>query len=268
MNKIVFENDLIKDLNINENYIELVTEPKNEFFIVNSFKFYIHHNCDLEINYNVLEECKLNIFFYLDKNIKFNLYEKRKGVKTKVQYKYCLNDKSIINVYKFNDTYSHRELDIINLDGDNSCFNSYLKSISKDKEKYDMMIYHNAGNTNSNVVNNGVTIMNGNITFNVTSVVPNDIKGCNVNQSNHIINFNNKKSQINPNLLIDENDVVANHSAYIGKFNKQTLLYLQRLGINMNEAIKLLIKGFLIKDLNINEKNKKEIYASIEQYWG
>ena len=267
MNKILFENDSLKSENINSKNIELVIEPKNDFFTVNSFKFYIHDNCNLEIEYSVLEDCKLNIFFYIDKNVKFNLYEKRSGKKTKVQYKYYLEENVFCNIYKFNDTYSHRELDIINLDGNNSAFNSYLKTISKDSEKYDMMIYHNNSNTNSNIVNNGVTIIEGQITFNVTSVIPNKIKGCIVNQNNHIINFNNKKCQINPNLLIDENDVIANHSAYIGKFNKQEIFYLQRLGISMNDATKLLVKGFLTKDLDINNKNKEEIKEIIDQYW-
>lgn len=267
MNKILFENDLIKSKKLNNKSIELLVEPKNDFFTVNTCKFYIHDDCNLEIEYNTLYDCKLNVFFYVDKNINFDLYEKRKGKKTKVQYKYYLEENACCNVYKFNDTYSHRELDIINLDGENSTFNSVIKTISKDKEKYDMMIYHNAINSNSNIINNGISIMEGQITFNVTSVVPNKIKGCNVNQSNHIINFNNKKSQINPNLLIDENDVIANHSAYVGKFSKQVLFYLQRLGISMNEAIKLLVKSFLIKNLNISNKNKEEVKRIIDQYW-
>ena len=130
-----------------------------------------------------------------------------------------------------------------------------------------MMVYHHAIKTSSNMVNNGITIMNGNIVFNVTSIVPNGIKDCYVNQNNRIVNFNNKNSQINPNLLIDENDVVANHSAYIGKFNKQILFYLQRLGISMDDAIKLLVKGFLVKDLDISDKNKEKISEIINQYW-
>ena len=267
MNKILFENDVIIDKKINIKNIELIIEPKNDFFTVNSFKFYIHQNCNLEIEYDVLEDCKLNIFFYLDNNVSFNLYEKRNGKKTKVQYKYYLTKNSKCNVYKFNDTYAHRELDIVNLDGDNASFNHYLKTISKEKEKYDMMVYHHAIKTSSNMVNNGITIMNGNIVFDVTSIVPNGIKDCYVNQNNRIVNFNNKNSQINPNLLIDENDVVANHSAYIGKFNKQILFYLQRLGISMDDAIKLLVKGFLVKDLDISDKNKEKISEIINQYW-
>lgn len=267
MNKIIFKNDIIENEKINNKSIELVFEEKNDFFTVNSYRFYIHKNSELELDYETIEECKLNIFFYIDKDTKLTLYEKRNGKKTKVQYKYYLEDNSICNVYKFNNTFSHRELDIINLDGENSSFNSYLKTISKDKEKYDMMIYHNKNNSNSNINNDGITLMDGKITFNVTSVVPNGIKECIVNQSNHIINFNNKKSQINPNLLIDENDVIANHSAYIGGFNKNELFYLQRLGISKDDAIKLLVEGFLTKNLDIKEKDSKEIKNSINEYW-
>lgn len=268
MNKIIFENDLIKDSHLNTKKIELVIEPKNDFFTVNSYKFYIHHSCHLNINYEILEDCKLNIYFYIDANVKFTLFEKRMGQKTKVQYKYYLNDNAICDLYKFYDVYGHRELDIVNLDGVNAKFNSYLKTISKDKEKYDMMIYHYNNHSSSNIVNNGITLMNGNIIFNVTSSIPNGIKDCYVNQSNHIINLNDKKSQINPNLLIDENDVVANHAAYIGNFKESILFYLQRLGIAKDEAIKLLVKGFLIKDLAINTQEKEKLKKIIEKYWG
>lgn len=267
MNKIIFENDVIKDNHLDTEKIELLIDPKNDFFTVNSYKFYIHQDCRLKIDYEVLEECKLNIYFYVDNDVKFDLFEKRSGKRTKVQYKYYLNDNSLCNIYKFYDVYGERELDIVNLDGENSEFNSYLKSISKDKEKYDMMIYHNNKKSKSNIVNNGLTIENGNIIFNVTSVVFNGIKECYVNQNNHIINLNNKKSQINPNLLIDENDVIANHAAYIGNFKKQILFYLQRLGINKDEAIKLLVGGFLVKDLDIDEEEKEQIKTIIEEYW-
>lgn len=268
MNKVVFENDLIKDSHLNTKKIELVIEPKNDFFTVNSYKFYIHQNCHLNLNYEVLTDCKLNISFYIDANVKLTLFEKRIGGRTKVQYKYYLQEHSICHLYKFYDVYGERELAIINLDGEKAEFNSCLKTISKDKEKYDMMVYHNNKYSNSNIVNNGITLMDGNIIFNVTSVVPNGIKGCYVNQSNHIINLNDKKSQINPNLLVDENDVVANHAAYIGNFKKSVLFYLERLGIAKSEAIKLLVKGFLVKDLAINVREKEKLKKIIEKYWG
>ncbi|MEI3530157.1 MAG: SufD family Fe-S cluster assembly protein [Bacilli bacterium] len=268
MNKVVFENDSIKDSQLNTKKIDLVIEPKNDFFTVNSYKFYIHQSCYLNINYEVLDDCKLNICFYIDANVKLTLFEKRMGQRTKVQYRYYLNDYSVCHLNKFYDVYGQRELDIINLDGNKAEFHSQLKTIGKDKEKYDMMIYHHNNYSSSNIINDGVTLIDGSIIFNVTSVVPNGVKNCFVNQANHIINLNDKKSQINPNLLIDENDVVANHAAYIGNFKQSVLFYLERLGISRNEALKLLVRGFLVKGLSVNAREKEKLKKIIEKYWG
>ena len=53
------------------------------------------------------------------------------------------------------------------------------------------------------------------------------------------------KCEIRPNLYIDCDDVEANHSALIDKFNKDELFYLYSKGINYSQADKLLTKGFL-----------------------
>ena len=130
-----------------------------------------------------------------------------------------------------------------------------------------MEIRHNAFNTKSNVFNHGVNVGLNHLNFNVSGVVLKDIKDAICNQENRIINISNGKSTICPNLLIDSYDVVSSHAAYIGKFNKQEIFYLQRLGISMNDSTKLLVKGFLTKDLDINNKNKEEIKEIIDQYW-
>ena len=72
------------------------------------------------------------------------------------------------------------------------------------------------------------------------------------------------ESIIKPNLYIDEYDVEASHSAWIGNFNEQQLLYLKSRGINKKEAEKLLIKGFLTNNL---ETLKEEIIEKIDNYW-
>ena len=66
-------------------------------------------------------------------------------------------------------------------------------------------------------------------------------------------------------MYIDCFDVIANHSAFIGTFKDEELFYLQSRGIPVDEASKLLIKGFLISEL---EKEQKEKYEKIiNQYW-
>ena len=129
------------------------------------------------------------------------------------------------------------------------------------------MVYHNYPKTICNVYNSGVNILDGKLIFTVTNIVPNHITGCVVNQNGRIITLNNNECLINPNLLIEENDVTASHSALIGKVSDEELFYLMSRGINHDLAINLLIKGFLLGGLTISEKRTKEINAIIDQYW-
>jgi Fe-S cluster assembly scaffold protein SufB len=72
---------------------------------------------------------------------------------------------------------------------------------------------------------------------------------------------------INPNLYIEDSDVVANHAAAIGKFSEEELFYLMSRGIPYNDAVNLLIKGFLVGSFDINDKRIEEIKVIVDSYW-
>lgn len=267
MNKINIDNDKIKYKNIDDS-IEVELVEKNDFFNVNSIKIKVIKNSDLYINYGACVDIKLDIFIYVASGVELNLLEFKKGNKNKTEYNYYLDDNSVVNVNKFYDCDSVREVDFFNLNGVRSKINYNFRTISKSHEKYDMVIYHNNSESVSNINNCGININDGELIFNVTSVVPNNIKDCLVNQNTRIITFNDNKCSINPNLLIDENDVNASHSAYIGKFRDDELFYLMRLGIPINKVYYLLIKGLLTKNIDINDKNLEEINSIFDKYWG
>ena len=88
--------------------------------------------------------------------------------------------------------------------------------------------------------------------FLVDGIVPKDSYECICNQESQIINMNNGKSTICPNLLIDNYDVNSNHAAYIGKFSEEKLFYLMSRGISSQEANRLLLNGFLINSDSID----------------
>ena len=99
-----------------------------------------------------------------------------------------------------------------------------------------------------NANDHGVNVLDNVLDFNVTGVVLKDIKGSICNQENRIININDGKSTICPNLLIDSYDVVSSHAAYIGKFSDDVLFYLMSKGINKKKAYELLILSFLLPE--------------------
>ncbi|MEG2993221.1 MAG: SufD family Fe-S cluster assembly protein, partial [Bacilli bacterium] len=232
---------------------------------VYNLDFEILKNTNLNISYDNIEETKLAITFKIKKNVKFKITELRKGLKSKVQYKFYLEQNSQIDIDKFYNLSGSKELVVIYLNGKDASINYNFKTICHDKEKYDLMVYHNAPQTISNIINKGVNNGKGNLIFNVSSFVPSGNVACCLNQMGQIINLTDGLCQINPNLLIDEFDVKANHSANIGKFSEEAMFYLQSRGISHSQALNLLIKGFLLEGVTNNKTIIKKI---INDYWG
>ena len=139
-----------------------------------------------------------------------------------------------------------------------------IAKISKKDEKYNFLVYHNAKNTVSNIVNNGVNILDGELEFNVSGFVSKGITGCDINQSGRIINMTENPCTIKPNLFIDEEDVVANHSALIGTFSPDEIFYLMSRGISKRDSENLLTKGFLLNGITYYRKTLEEM---INKYW-
>lgn len=262
MNKIEVVNDVVSFKELDKN-IEYDFIPKNELFEVNDIKLKILEDTELTIDYTSEEENKLDIFITLCDNAKLTLYEYRDGEKAKIQYKIYLNKNAKMDTYKFYDVNEIKEMNIVSLNGKNSTYNLYFKTICKNKEKYDTVIYHNEQNTSSNVINNGINIQDGELKFNISTFIPKGKIESNANQSSRIINLTNNTCSINPNLYIDEYDVIANHAAHIGTFDKQELFYLMSRGITHEDATNLLIKGFLLN----NSKQPEKIENAIKKYW-
>lgn len=265
MNRIYVVDDFIKEQNLDDT-ITLEVVEKNDFFSVNRIKLHILKDTTLFLECHASEEIKLDFFIKVDPNVTFTLNEIKTGCRAKVQYKYYLEEYSNTRIEKFYNAKKVRELDVIHLNGIGATIKTRLKTIATSEEKYDMTIYHNAQNTESDIINHGVSILEGKLTFDVTTMVPKGKKSCIANQMGRIINLNDKKSTVKPNLFIDEFDVEANHAALIGKFQDEELFYLQSRGLNKKEATSLLIKGFLCSHLE-ESKLREKIEQLIKQYW-
>ena len=263
MNKIIIANDEITLKQIDKT-LKVEADKKCEFLNVKLIKVDILENTNLVIEHSNTKETKFEININVKDNVSFNLFELKQDGNYKMYYNYDLGLNSEVNVLKIHNTNKIKEQTKINLNGINSKITHTLKTISTDEEKYDFLVYHNAKNTYSNIVNNGVNIKNGTLNLNLSSFAPNDIIDCNLNQNSRIINLTNNKCQINPNLFIDENEVIANHSALIGTFSEEEMFYLMSRGISKSKAESLMIKGFLLNGSLIYEKELEKI---INKYW-
>ncbi len=264
MNRIKIVNDKIELLECDHS-LEVSLKEKNDNYLVNSIKLIINKDTELDIEYDIVISSKLDLFINVKKDVNVSIYEHTIGDYLKIQYKYYLEENSICNIYKTSNLKGTKEYTIVNLNGNNSNVKRVIKTVSSGAEQYDMMVYHNAKNTVSNLINEGVNIDNGNLSFNVSSFVSKDNSGCTVDQNNRIINLTNNECLIKPNMYIDCFDVTANHSAFVGAFKDIELFYLQSRSIPYQEALKLLINGFLIS--NLPSKMQDDFKVVAEQYW-
>lgn len=261
MNKIkIYREDVEIE---NNDGVEVSVGEASKFLNVQSVKVKILEDTDVIIDVSEVD-IKLDFYINILKGVKANIYEYKHDGEYKFQYKYYLEEDSYLNVEKVNDGKKIKEMTVINLNGENAEVQFNLKTISKHDEKYNFLVYHNAKNTVSNIVNNGVNILNGTLEFNVSGFVSNGITGCDINQSGRIINMTENNCVIKPNLFIDENDVIANHSALIGTFLPDEIFYLMSRGISRKESENLLTKGFLLKGIIYYRETLEKI---INKYW-
>lgn len=86
---------------------------------------------------------------------------------------------------------------------------------------------------------------NGNTNIRIDGILGKNV-GNELYESIRLINENNGKATIIPNILVDCKEVVANHAATIGKINENELNYLMSKGIEFKSARKLILNGFII----------------------
>lgn len=263
MNRINIVNNELKKTELNKN-IECSFDV-NDRYGINVLKLIIKESTDIKLDIEIKEELTMEINIIVLDNVTLNIYENINGKKAKIRSKYELKKDSNLIIKKINNIDSIKEQSIFSLNGENASVKRVLKTISNGDEKYDVIVNHNSKSTKSNIINHGVNIEDGALVFNVSSIVPEDMDKCYVNQSNRIINLTNNKCSVSPNMYIDCFDVIANHSAFIGTFKDDELFYLQSRGINKIDATKLLIRGFLTSELS---EDQKETYNKIiDKYW-
>lgn len=152
----------------------------------------------------------------------------------------------------------------INLNGENAEINISNSLINYNDNIYKEEINHNSENTRSIITNHAVNFLDNTFKFIVDGKIKKNATKTTFRQDNKIMNMKSGKSYILPNLIVDNDDIEASHSAYIGQFDEETIFYLMTRGISFEDANKLLIKAFLINKMEDNIEIKEIIEKLIE----
>lgn len=212
-----------------------------------------------------------NIVIEQDTELHFDYYNCEKKINIIVEKDICLNVVDISNktnnsvdiVLNENSSliYNKACTDIgdnivVNLNGFNSNVDIHSSIVNKNNSKLNFLIRHNNINTLSSLSNHGVNASDDNLKIIVDVIVNQNAINSRTSQNNKIINLCNGVSNILPNLIVDNNEVDASHSAYISDFDKESIFYMKTRGIKEDDINKMLIDGFLIGNLTIDDKNK------------
>lgn len=225
----------------------------------------IKKNVDFNIEYINCDNINLTIEF-LD-NITTNIFEYSVDNTITINTTYTIGKNTIVNISKFYNNKKCNETININLNKENAIINYNFICISDNNEEYTLLINHNSPKTISSITNSAIVLNDSALEFNINSYLPKNNPKCLLNQESKIITMGQNNSIIKPNMFIEEADVTAKHASTIGKFNEDDIFYLMTRGLSYNESIKLLIKGFLFRNLNCPIENREKILSIFNKYW-
>lgn len=226
----------------------------NKIVVEDKKDFYLKEDTIL-----ILEKENKNINIIVDNSIKVFILI----LFSKVSINYKTEYNSKLNIFSVD---SSTFVDI-KLQKDDISFNYAYSTINNSDNEYKIDIDHLGNNINSKITNHGLNTDNNKLSFVINSIVSKDYTGIKTSQDSKIIILKDNNATIKPNLLIDNDDIEAEHSAYIGRFKEDEIFYLMTRGISREDATDLLVRSFLIGDMNISYEEREIILNNIQLYW-
>ena len=143
-----------------------------------------------------------------------------------------------------------------------------FSNICKNKENYEININHEGAGTVSNISNKSISLDGSKLNFIINSIVKKEYEGSILDQNTRIVTIGDADTKISPNMFIDCDDIEARHGSVIGTFKDDLIFYLMSRGIQYNEAVKLLVKGYLLSNIENDGYLREKILNVIDKYWG
>ena len=247
---------------MNKILIDKVIKCDDENVVIDGNKIICLSSGDYQIEYS--NSKNYNFTFIVNGDV--NLLEVSFDNELDINNRYIINN-GILNVYKFYSNKNVNELINIDLCSKGSTVNYKFANICRETEKYEININHIVEETYSNVNNKSISLKNSKLDFIINSNVSEDAIKSVLSQNTRIVTMGECDARISPNMFTPLNDVEAKHGSIIGTFKEDDIFYLMSKGINYNDSVKLLIKGYLLSNINIMHEVRKKIIDIIDTYW-
>ena len=208
---------------------------------------------------------EINLCIEVFDNVNATLFEYSCLEDVSVNNRYIINN-SVLNVNKFYD--NDEVIENINIDlFDGAKINYKFSNICKHIESYEININHKGIGTVSNICNKSIALDGSKLNFIINSIVGKEYEKSILDQNTRIVTIGESDSSISPNMFIDCDDIEARHGSVIGTFKDDLVFYLMSRGIECNDAIKLLVKGYLFSNIDNDIYLREKILNVIDMYW-
>lgn len=244
MNKIVIDSNKLNsysdnNINVKDGVIEFVSGGDYSLELIDC--------SDIDINIIIKDNICVKLFIMGIDN----------DINSKFIYNLCNNSNLIL--FKFYNNKNVCEYEKVYLEGSYSKVSYNFSSICSGKEEYKIKIFHNNNYVSSYVSNKCIGNDGSKISFDIDSILDKGNIGCAMDQNTKVMCMGDVDCKVEPNMYIEEDDVEARHGSVIGKFNDECIFYLMSRGISEDEAIKLLIKGFILSNLVVDDDKRDKI---------
>ncbi len=218
-------------------------------------------NGDYVLEYENCSHVNLDISVMDDVMVKLFIFSRDNDVD--ICNHYVLGKRSNLMLFQFYDNKNVHENTVIDLDGENSKFYQGFSSISRGCEEYHIVVNHNKMGVCSDIRNKCIALDGSDISIQIDSNLEKGNSSCVMDQVSRILTFGDVRAKIIPNMFIEEDSVEARHGSIIGSFDEEEVFYLMSRGISREEAILLLIKGFLFSNIVVDLEKREFIMRSI-----
>lgn len=208
---------------------------------------------------------RIDLFIEVSNDIKAILFESSFLNDIEVNNKYIVsNGELMVNKFYDNDNVKENiEIDLYH----GGKIDYRFSNICKNNESYEININHNGIGTVSSINNKSIALDGAKLDFIINSRVKKEYEKSILDQNTRIVTLGECDAKISPNMFIDCDDIEARHGSVIGTFKDDMVFYLMSRGIEYNDAVKLLVKGYLFSNIDTDSGLREKILNVIDKYW-
>ena len=227
-------------------------------------KIIIDKNSEIDLKDNVvyLDSNDKEVIINISGRVLVDEFVKKDKDSSKLIINIADNSELLYNRFSNNNNMNNN---IVINQNNNSSLEFNYSIIAKDKGKLDFVSNVVGSGNKTNIRVRAITKDKGSLVLKCVTDNKNNTLDNELLESLKILMLNDEESIIIPDLLVASNEVAVNHEATISGINKDELFYLNSKGIDEYTAKELISDGFIINNLNLSKKDKKELEGCLDE---